>query len=223
MIRTDHSQKEFLWGLAPFSNPPCDWQIALGQPDGTPELARRQASGSWPSGQASPRPVPRSAGLSWPSPRRCTATLPPWKPIFPLVLPSGGRCGLRHDYAPRRRAAARHRKAFARWLQFQPSDRSAQRSCPHLAKPSQGWARARAMKALLSFAIRHPEPNGSRWPTPPSLIQQRPGQSRGRDPSLTDAGARIRRSLWPGRSLSLRGLRGLRDVQTPFTRAVRRI
>ena len=26
--------------------------------------------------------------------------------------------------------------------------------------------------------IRHPEPNGSRWATPPSLIQQRPGQSR---------------------------------------------
>jgi phage-related protein len=25
--------------------------------------------------------------------------------------------------------------------------------------------------------IRHPEPNGSRWATPPSLIQQRPGQS----------------------------------------------
>src|SRR5262249_53329453 len=31
--------------------------------------------------------------------------------------------------------------------------------------------------ALLSFGIRHPEPNGSRWATPPSLIQQRPGQS----------------------------------------------
>src|SRR5262249_37159322 len=28
--------------------------------------------------------------------------------------------------------------------------------------------------------IRHPEPNGSRWATPPSLIQQRPGQSRDR-------------------------------------------
>jgi hypothetical protein len=32
-------------------------------------------------------------------------------------------------------------------FEFRPSDRSAQRSCPHLAKPSQGWARARAMKA----------------------------------------------------------------------------
>jgi hypothetical protein len=27
--------------------------------------------------------------------------------------------------------------------------------------------------------IRHPEPNGSRWATPPSLIQQWPGQSPG--------------------------------------------
>src|SRR5262249_58997654 len=26
--------------------------------------------------------------------------------------------------------------------------------------------------------IRHPEPNGSRWATPPSLVQQRPGHSR---------------------------------------------
>jgi hypothetical protein len=31
--------------------------------------------------------------------------------------------------------------------------------------------------ALLSLRIRHPEPSGSRWATPPSLIQQRPGQS----------------------------------------------
>src|SRR5262249_52821672 len=34
-----------------------------------------------------------------------------------------------------------------RSLRFRPSNRSAQSSCPHLAKPSQGWARARAMKA----------------------------------------------------------------------------
>src|SRR6516225_4859824 len=45
------------------------------------------------------------------------------------------------------RVAAHPRKAFARWLRSRPSDRSARRSCPHLAKPSQGWARARAMKA----------------------------------------------------------------------------
>jgi hypothetical protein len=32
--------------------------------------------------------------------------------------------------------------------------------------------------ALLSFADSHPEPSGSRWATPPSLIQQRPGHSR---------------------------------------------
>ena len=31
--------------------------------------------------------------------------------------------------------------------------------------------------ALLSFAGRHPELKGSRWATPPSLIQQRPRQS----------------------------------------------
>jgi hypothetical protein len=31
--------------------------------------------------------------------------------------------------------------------------------------------------ALLSFADSHPEPSGSRWATPPSLIQQRPGHS----------------------------------------------
>ncbi len=31
---------------------------------------------------------------------------------------------------------------------------------------------------VLVLGIRHPEPNGSRWATPPSLIQQRPGQSR---------------------------------------------
>jgi hypothetical protein len=40
--------------------------------------------------------------------------------------------------------------------------------------------------------IRHPEPNGSRWATPPSLIQQRPGQSLSRlaDPTLRCASLR---------------------------------
>src|SRR4029079_3967564 len=66
---------------------------------------------------------------------------------FPWSCPSGGRRDLRHDYAACRRVAAHPRKAFARWLRSRPSDRSARRSCPHLAKPSQGWARARAMKA----------------------------------------------------------------------------
>ena len=37
-------------------------------------------------------------------------------------------------------------------------------------------------------------------------------------PSLTDAGARIRRFLWPGES-KLAGFAGLRDLHTPFTRA----
>jgi len=39
--------------------------------------------------------------------RRSMATLPPWKPIFPLFCPSGGRCGRRHDYAARQRTVLR--------------------------------------------------------------------------------------------------------------------
>jgi Tfp pilus assembly protein PilF len=101
-----------------------------------------------------PRPVPQSRSAAQLHGRRNYAPAGDARQpchhgnrSFPWSCPSGGRCGLRHDYAARRRAAARHRKAFARWLRFRPSNRSAQRSCPHLAKPFQGWARARAMKA----------------------------------------------------------------------------
>ena len=92
--------------------------------------------------------------------------------------------GMPRGYAARRRAAVRPRTAFARWLQSRPSDRSARMSRPHLAKPSQGWVSGNRevvvvfVMALLSLRIRHPEPNGSRRATPPSLIQHRPGHSR---------------------------------------------
>src|SRR6266536_3784144 len=55
-------------------------------------------------------------------------------------------------------------------------------NCPHLAKPLQGWERAQSMKLWYDSSWRcsplrnrHPEPNGSRWATPTSLFQHRPG------------------------------------------------
>ena len=69
------------------------------------------------------------SGISWPSKRRTrgrwTATLPPWKPILPLVRPQRWPRGLHRGYAAHQRAAGRPRIAFARWLQSRPSDRSA--------------------------------------------------------------------------------------------------
>src|SRR6266536_2672896 len=58
-------------------------------------------------------------------------------------------------------------------------------NCPHLAKPLQGWERAQSMKLWYDSSWRcsplrnrHPEPNGSRWATPTSLFQHRPGHPR---------------------------------------------
>ena len=63
------------------------------------------ASGSWPGGRASLRPGPPSSSAARPQaiiaahPQRCTATLPPWKPILPLaVLHRWPRRGLRRGY-----------------------------------------------------------------------------------------------------------------------------
>jgi hypothetical protein len=81
------------------------------------------ASGSWPGGRASLRPGPPSSSAARPQaiiaahPQRCTATLPPWKPILPLAVPHRWpRRGLRRGYAVRRRAAARPRTAPVSWL-----------------------------------------------------------------------------------------------------------
>src|SRR3974377_180360 len=57
-------------------------------------------------------------------------------------------------------------------------------SCPHPAKPiecsqkAESWLPCYPSSWRCSpLRIRHPEPSGSRWATPPSLFQQRSGQS----------------------------------------------
>jgi hypothetical protein len=85
-------------------------------------------------GSLVPFPSTLASG-SWPSARALRGNLATMETDLVGSARAVADAASAHDYAARQRAAARHRKAFARWLRFRQSDRSAQRSCPHLAKP----------------------------------------------------------------------------------------
>src|SRR5258708_37336896 len=114
--------------------------MALGQRNRTPELARRHVDQHQVHGPAAKpvfrlcRPPGRQRNFMavvTAHPRAMHDNLATTETDLSLAVADAASA-----YAARPRAAARPRKAFARWLPSRPADRSAQRSCPHLAKPS---------------------------------------------------------------------------------------
>src|SRR5262249_44162641 len=127
----------------------------LGQPHRTPELARRHVDQYQAHGPAA-KPVFRLCrppgrhrnfmAVVTAHPRAMHSNFATMETDLSLG-PAPAVADAASATIMRRAGELLPRKAFVRWLRSRPSDRSAQRSCPHLAKPSRGWARARAMKA----------------------------------------------------------------------------
>src|SRR5262249_35368868 len=149
--------------------PGNDRQIAFGQPHRTPELARRHVDQHQVHGPAA-------------------------KPVFRLCRSPGRQ---RNFMA----VVTAHPRAMHGNLATMENNISSPSLCSMATKQAVRQKRSKELStscqavsrlgmsasdegvvivvmALLSLRIRHPEPNGSRWATPPSLIQQRPGQSR---------------------------------------------
>jgi hypothetical protein len=125
--------------------------------------ARNALALSWPS------PSTLASG-SWPSAGAARQPLPPWKPIFPLILPQ------RWPMQPPPRSGGAPASWCASSLHlFDGSDSSRQTealkelsrsSVSRLGTSDEGVVTV--VMGLLSLRIRRPEPNHSR---PPSLIQ----------------------------------------------------
>jgi hypothetical protein len=150
------------------------------------------SSGSWPSGQASPRALPPSRSAAQLHGRRAPAgdarqPCHHGSRSFPWSCPSI----INATYAAAMTPAGELLCVLAQHL-LDGSDPGCQTDAleRHIL-PSHleaGHERERwiiVVMALLSLRIRHPEPSGSRRATPPCLFQQRPGNPRRRCSSIS--------------------------------------